>query len=156
VLVNINSLVLDTYNAKYQIIMKDSTPVKNRRDVRIILADDNIINMQILLHFIENNFCFFTDIAVTGKEVINLLEKADYDLVLMDCFMPEMDGYEATKIIRDINSAVRNHDIPIIALTANTMKGDREKCLKVGMNDYIAKPFKADELTKAIERYVYK
>ena len=83
------------------------------------------------------------------------MEKMDYDLVLMDCQMPEMDGYEATRNIRDNNSTVRNHNVPIIAMTANAMKGDREKCLEVGMDSYISKPIKVEKLAGTIERYIH-
>ena len=92
-------------------------------------------------------------IADNGKEAIDALSKRDYDLVLMDCQMPEMDGYEATRVIRDPNSPVRNHDITIIAMTANAMTGDRKKCLDAGMNDYVTKPIRAEVLGEAIERY---
>jgi CheY-like chemotaxis protein len=73
----------------------------------------------------------------------------------MDCQMPEMDGYEATSTIRDQNSDVRNHNIPIIAMTANAMKGDREKCLAVGMDDYISKPINLKKLAETIEYYIH-
>jgi two-component system sensor histidine kinase/response regulator len=72
----------------------------------------------------------------------------------MDVQMPQMDGFEATGVIRDPASRVRNHHIPVIAMTAHAMKGDREKCLKVGMNDYISKPVQPDKLAEAIERWV--
>ena len=79
------------------------------------------------------------------------MEKTPYDLVLMDMQMPEMDGLEATRVIRDPNSAVLNHRVPIIAMTAHAMKGDREKCLEAGMDDYVSKPIQPDILRKAIE-----
>jgi len=69
--------------------------------------------------------------------------------------MPEMDGYEATSTIRDLNSAVRNHNIPIVAMTANAMKGDREKCLEAGMDDYVSKPINMQDLADAIGRYLH-
>ncbi|MCP4312896.1 MAG: response regulator, partial [Bacteroidetes bacterium] len=83
------------------------------------------------------------------------LERFDYDLVLMDCQMPDMDGYEATGVIRDEGSSVRDHGISIIAMTANAMKGDREKCLEAGMDDYISKPINRQEFTKVIKQYLY-
>jgi CheY-like chemotaxis protein len=99
-----------------------------------------------------SKFGYHADIAVTGKAVIRALEKQSYDLILMDVQMPEMDGYEATQIIRAMND--KRKDIPIIAMTANAMKGDRERCLEVGMNDYISKPVKPETLLKAITTWV--
>ncbi len=92
------------------------------------------------------------DAVANGIEAIESLSRQDYDLVLMDCQMPEMDGYQAAQSIRDPNSSVRNHNVPIIAMTANAMKGDREKCLAAGMNDYVAKPVDVRNLAEAIER----
>ncbi len=106
------------------------------------------------MHILEKKLGYHADIATNGKVALDYLEKMDYDLVLMDCQMPEMDGYEATQRIRDENSTVRNHRVPIIAMTANAMKGDREKCLEVGMDDYISKPIKIEKLTDTIERYI--
>ncbi|MGD0282602.1 MAG: ATP-binding protein [Dissulfurispiraceae bacterium] len=90
--------------------------------------------------------------AGNGKEAIELLSLEDFDLVLMDIQMPYMDGLEAARTIRDPRSAVRNHDVPIIATTAYALKGDRERCLESGMNDFIAKPFTMDELFVKIAR----
>jgi CheY-like chemotaxis protein len=103
---------------------------------------------------LEKKLGYHADIATNGREAIEYLEKMDYDLVLMDCQMPEMDGYEATRNIRDNNSTVRNHKVPIIAMTANAMQGDREKCLEVGMDDYISKPIKIEKLADMIESYI--
>ncbi|KKL54214.1 hypothetical protein LCGC14_2267670, partial [marine sediment metagenome] len=101
---------------------------------------------------LEKKLGYHADVVTNGKEAIESLKRLDYDLVLMDCQMPEMDGYEATRTIRDENSTVRNHNIPIIAMTANVMKGDRENCLEAGMNDYVTKPIKVQELADAIDR----
>ena len=92
------------------------------------------------------------DVADNGKIAIATLSKENFDLVFMDMQMPEMDGIEATKTIRDPNSSVLNHQIPIIAMTANAMKGDREACLNAGMNDYVPKPINRKELIEALER----
>ena len=88
--------------------------------------------------------------ACDGREAIEYLSKEDFDLVLMDIQMPNMDGFEASRIIRDHGSQVRNHAVPIIATTASAMKGDKERCLESGMNDYIAKPFTVAELFEKI------
>ncbi|KHE92297.1 Signal transduction histidine-protein kinase BarA [Candidatus Brocadiaceae bacterium S225] len=127
-------------------------PAKDlKQRVRILLAEDNIVNQKIALRILEKKLGYHADVVTNGMEAIESLEKFDYDLILMDCQMPKMDGYKATSIIRDENSAVRNHNIPIIAMTANAMKGDREKCLDSGMDDYISKPINVKKLADAID-----
>ena len=79
-----------------------------------------------------------------------MLEMIDYDIVLMDCMMPEMDGFEATAMIRDPMSKVINHKVLIIAMTANAMQGDRDKCIEAGMDDYMSKPIKINDLIRVI------
>ena len=96
------------------------------------------------------------DAVTNGKEALERLKRVDYDLILMDCQMPEMDGYETTRAIRADSSCVRNPGIPIIAMTANAMKGDREKCLEAGMDDYITKPINVKALAEMIERNIVK
>jgi len=115
--------------------------------LHILLAEDNPINQEVVADLLED--CSVT-VAGNGKEALEFLKKEDFDLVLMDVQMPEMDGLEATKIIRDPGSAVRNHDIPIIAMTARAMEGDRELCLNAGMNYYISKPISFQKLFDAI------
>jgi CheY-like chemotaxis protein len=94
------------------------------------------------------------EIAENGRVALNLLEEKDFDLVLMDCRMPVMDGYEATAAIRDQSSKVRNNAIPIIALTANAFREDRQKCLDAGMDDYLSKPIDLAILLEMIEKWV--
>ncbi|MGR3174525.1 MAG: PAS domain S-box protein [Candidatus Scalindua sp.] len=137
-----------------RIITRHSISEDHKKRVRILLAEDNVINQKIALHILEKKLGFHADVVNNGREAIESLERSDYDLVLMDCQMPEMDGYEAARIIRDENSLVRNHRIPIIAMTANAMKGDREMCLKAGMDDYITKPINGQEFTDLIKRYL--
>ena len=124
---------------------------RKKKDIRILLAEDNLINRKVAMRMLET-LGYKVDAVPDGKAAIQVLEKNFYDLVLMDIQMPEMDGYEATRIIRDSSSLVQDHQIPIIALTANTMKGDREKCIDAGMDDYVGKPIKPEELVQAIER----
>jgi CheY-like chemotaxis protein len=93
------------------------------------------------------------DVVANGLEAIAALQDIPYDLVLMDCQMPELDGYEATRRIRAPDSGVLQPTVPIVAMTANAMKGDREKCLEAGMDDYIAKPVQPGELRGALERW---
>ena len=87
---------------------------------------------------------------MAGREAIKALETVTYDFVFMDAQMPEMDGYEATKIIRDPQSGVRCHDVPVIAITPPTSKGDRKRCIEAGMDDYIAKPIQPKRLLEIV------
>jgi len=116
---------------------------------RILLVEDNLINQHVA-EGILNSFGLTADVAGDGQAAIEALANAPkdqpYNLVLMDCQMPVMDGYEATRLIRSGKTNVPDSDIIIIAMTANAMKGDREKCLSVGMNDYLSKPINAEEL----------
>ncbi len=117
--------------------------------LRILLAEDNSVNQLIATKMLQK-IGHTVVAAANGNEVIDALRTAPYDLILMDCQMPEMDGYEATKIIRT-SQTLGCHKIPIIAMTANAMSGDREKCLAVGMDAYVSKPIKIDILQKEIE-----
>jgi len=94
------------------------------------------------------------DVANNGNEAITALADDDYALVLMDCMMPELNGYEATAVIRDQSSAVRNHAIPVIALTAKAFKEDRKICLAAGMSDYLSKPINVADLLDMLEKWV--
>ena len=123
------------------------------RSVRILLAEDNVINQKVAQGLLHKLGCK-ADVVANGMEAVRALELINYDLVLMDCQMPEMDGFEATVVIRDPDSLVLNHAVPIIAMTANAMKGDRERCLEVGMNDYLAKPVKKSELNEILKPWV--
>ena len=134
------------------VVTRHSIPDDRRRRVRILLAEDNPANRKVALRILERKLGYRADAVPNGKEVLEVLQREDYDLVLMDCQMPEMDGYEATGAIRDPGSAVRDHDIRIIAMTANAMKGDRERCLAAGMDDYVSKPITPQDLADVIER----
>jgi CheY-like chemotaxis protein/HPt (histidine-containing phosphotransfer) domain-containing protein len=118
--------------------------------LRILIAEDDITNQKVAIRVLEK-LGYRVDAVANGKEAIKALEMIAYDLVLMDVQMPEMDGLMATKIIRDTRSEVQDHNIPVIAMTAMAMKGDREKCLEAGMDGYVTKPIQPQELRKAIE-----
>ncbi len=124
-------------------------------NVRILLAEDNFTNQLVALGILKQ-FGLSADSVANGQEAVNSLSNIPYDLVLMDCQMPELDGYEATRIIRDPDSPVLNHNIPIVAMTANAMQGDRTKCIEAGMNDYIAKPVSAAKLAEILKTWLDK
>ena len=120
--------------------------------LRILLVEDNRVNQRLATRLLEKRG-HFVSIAGDGREALAALEKESFDLVLMDLQMPQMDGFEATTVIREKEKASRNH-LPIIALTAHAMKGDREKCLAGGMDAYLTKPIRPHELDELLHAYV--
>ena len=132
---------------------RESVNPQVRTKARILLAEDNVTNQQVALGIL-NKLGLYADAVANGEEVIKALASIPYDLVLMDVQMPEMDGITATEQIRDPRSKVRNHAIPIIAMTARTMKGDRERFLQAGMNDYVSKPVNLHTLVETLNRWL--
>jgi len=124
---------------------------------RILLTEDNPVNQEVALNMLEL-LGYQVAVANNGREAIEALTRATYDLIFMDCQMPEIDGFEATKLIRAQeatgSSVVSQLHIPIIALTANAMSGDRERCLAAGMDDYLSKPFTQEKLTAVLTRWL--
>lgn len=134
-------------------ILKDSTeiPGKDKEALKILLVEDNAVNQKVASRLIEK-LGYRTDLASNGIEAVEAVQTFDYDLVFMDLLMPEMDGLEATKHIQELDS---NKIKPkIIAMTANSMLGDRELCIDAGMDDYINKPIRIDELETALEKWL--
>lgn len=139
--------------------------------LRILVVEDNIVNQKLAVRMVEK-LGYQPDVVENGKEALTALTKGDYAAILMDCQMPVMDGFETTRCIRERETSVSSHDspdgsasrsdralqstphIPIIAVTANAMQGDRERCLAAGMDDYLAKPIKLDELRSALAHWV--
>ena len=135
------------------IVTRHTIRAIRRGAVRILLAEDNITNQQVAAGILKK-LGLRVDAVANGAEAVKALETLPYDLVLMDVQMPEMDGLEATRQIRNPQSAVRNHQIPIIALTAHALHGDREKFLDAGMNDYVSKPISPQALADALDKWL--
>ena len=142
-----------------------SRGARGKEALHILLAEDNIVNQKMAVRMLEKRG-HRTVVASNGREAIEKLKEELFDLVLMDIQMPEMDGLTATREIRKWKMENRNSEdskgghqdqvsnIPIIAITAHAMKGDREKCLEAGMDDYVTKPIKAEELFEVMEQVV--
>jgi signal transduction histidine kinase/DNA-binding response OmpR family regulator len=125
-----------------------------RPGLQILLAEDNEINQEVVDEILKASGCVCR-IVNNGREAVDALASEPYDVVLMDCMMPEMDGYQASRLIREKENGSPNR-IPIIALTANAMKGDREQCINAGMDDYLSKPLDPDRTLEVIRKWTEK
>jgi two-component system, sensor histidine kinase len=133
---------------------KEQAPGVSTRKANILVAEDNIVNQRLVKELlIRKNFD--VTIVENGLKIFDILEQSNFDIILMDIQMPVMDGLEATAIIREIEKGTGKH-IPIIGITAYSVKADKEKCLSAGMDDYLAKPFIKEEFYSLIEKYLAK
>ncbi|MDH3627719.1 MAG: response regulator [Acidobacteriota bacterium] len=119
---------------------------------RVLVVEDNPINRKVALSMLGTLNCDCVE-AHDGEQAIAAMRQAHYDIVFMDCQMPGTDGFEATRVIR-IEEATAGRHTPVVALTANAMKGDRERCLDAGMDDYISKPARISDLKRALDQWV--
>ena len=122
--------------------------------MKILLVEDNLMNQKVVMFNLKKLNCDITPVS-NGKEALEIFKNNSYDLILMDIMLPEMNGYEITTEIRKFEKLkeVKN-PVTIIALTANTYENDKEKCISVGMNEYLSKPFSAQQLIKTIEKFI--
>ncbi|HEY4914849.1 MAG TPA: response regulator [Candidatus Dormibacteraeota bacterium] len=126
-------------------------PDRARQWSRVLVVEDNAANLKVTVRMVER-LGYRADVAANGAEAVSILQRVPYDAVLMDCQMPEMDGYEATRLIRANENGGRH--VPIIAMTAAALAGDRERCLAAGMDDYISKPVKLHVVAALLERWI--
>ncbi|ABL98279.1 ATP-binding protein [Shewanella amazonensis] len=136
------------------VVLPDDTQSQLNDSAQILLVEDNKVNQMVALGMLRNLGLKHVEVVTNGLQALAALQHRQYDLILMDCLMPEMDGYQATQAIRKGEAGQKHKDIKIVAMTANAMKGDRETCLEAGMNDYIAKPLHQAEVARVLERYI--
>ena len=144
-----------TINESTQLITRHSIAEDRRRhlNLKVLVAEDNETNQEVILSMLKKIGCR-VEIASNGKEVVEALADSTYHLILMDCQMPVMDGYQATTQIRRLEEQNgSNNRVPIIALTANALEGDKEKCLAAGMDDYLSKPFTQDDILEVLKKW---
>jgi CheY-like chemotaxis protein len=123
-------------------------------NAKVLLVEDNPINQMVAQKMLEK-FGLKATLADNGVEALKLLKEQIFDLVLMDCQMPEMDGFDATREIRKLDiKTLYDKRLPVVAMTANVMSGDRERCLEVGMDDYIGKPVQRDQLETVLRKWL--
>ena len=123
------------------------------QETRVLLIEDNPVNQEVAMLILSEIGCH-TEIAADGRAGLHVYQEAAYDLVLMDCQMPNMDGFAATRAIREWERRMGKSATPIIALTANTLKDDRERCLAAGMNGYLSKPLSIHKLKNIMANYL--
>ena len=141
-----------TVDAEPTIITAHTAVESDRRKLRILLAEDNQVNQKVALGMLRR-FGQVADVVGNGELALEALRTKPYDILLLDCQMPVMDGFETVRALRKEGSGVLDPSLPVVALTANAMKGDRELCLEAGMDDYLAKPLVASDLREALRKW---
>jgi CheY-like chemotaxis protein len=150
----LQNAILSELRGRFAPAIRKSAPALDTRPgpaLRILLAEDNVVNKKVAARVLERRGHRVT-LANNGAESVTLYGQDTFDLILMDIQMPVMDGYEATLAIRNAERKTGAH-IPIVALTAHAMTGDRENCLAAGMDDYISKPIHLEELLQKVEQF---
>jgi len=132
--------------------IKSNAPQRANRKKQLLVVEDNRLNQDLVLGYLEDSD-FEVTLANDGREGVEMFESGQFDAVLMDWQMPEMDGLEATRRIRAFEDKLGRARTPIIAVTAHAMESDREACLEAGMDDYIVKPFSLQALMQALQRW---
>ncbi|MEO5356317.1 MAG: response regulator [Nitrospirae bacterium YQR-1] len=151
-LIEVLTIAIERGNDSAASLLTRHTVRELHENIDILVAEDNIVNQTLAIKLLQKRG--YNPVVVgTGREAVDMLAKQNFDIVLMDVQMPELDGLEATKYIRNLKDAKMNVGIPIIAMTAHALKGDMELCLAAGMDDYISKPLKAEDLYKLVEKY---
>ncbi|MBC7796776.1 MAG: response regulator, partial [Pyrinomonadaceae bacterium] len=138
-------------NAKNDLVLTDNVETFDKRKVKILVVEDNIVNQKVAVGMLKN-LGYVSDVAENGREAIDAINNNKYDLVLMDCQMPLLDGYEATKEIRRTETPEKR--VVIVAMTANASPGEADRCRAIGMDDYLCKPFKKEELAYVLEKHL--
>jgi CheY-like chemotaxis protein len=148
--------VMATYKNAVGVIPLSSAATESIQPLTgtVLVVEDNQVNREIVVAIVKKFGCLCGS-AENGQQALHALSARHYDLVLMDCQMPLMDGFEATRTIRRLEDTARKgRRVPIVALTANDMDGDRERCLAVGMDDFLAKPYRKDQLRGVLARWL--
>nr|HOP40754.1 ATP-binding protein [Geobacteraceae bacterium] len=135
---------------------EEMEPLAENRQLRVLLAEDNLVNQEVGKLILENLDCL-VDVVEEGAAAVESTTNTAYDIIFMDCQMPIVDGYEATKMIRKWEAAAKpgKHHIPIVALTAHALEGDRELCLEAGMDDYLSKPFNSAQILEMLRKWTH-
>jgi CheY-like chemotaxis protein len=150
-------VMTDSEEAKVDVIVPESPPARLRRKhkKKLLLAEDNPVNQEVALGILQIED-YQVKVAKNGVEAVAAFSESTFDLILMDCHMPEMDGFEATRKIREMEKQSNLRRIPIVALTANAMQQDRDECLNAGMDDHLSKPYSRLQMRETLERWLPK